>query len=214
VIDLAFSVAGARAERYSASPTVVLRLRVAERNARAVEAIALKVQIQLETQRRAYAPAESELLEELFGKPARYGETLKPMLWTHVSQMVLAFEAETEFDLPIPCSYDFDVAASKYLASLEEGTIPLDLLFSGMAFTRGAQNGELTPEFVSWSCEARYRLPVAIYREAMDACFPNEAWIRVHRDTFEELRRFKIAAGLTTWDAVIERLTELGKLRS
>ena len=35
----------------------------------------------------------------------------------------------------MPLSYDVDVAAHKYLAGLEDGEVPLLLLFSGTVFT-------------------------------------------------------------------------------
>ncbi len=210
--DLSFSVVGARPEPYAASPTVVLRLRIEERSAAKIDTIALRAQFRLEVQRRNYAPEESALLVELFGEPARYGETLKPMLWAHTTQMVPSFEGMTEIDLPIPCSYDFEVAANKYLASLDRGVVPLSLLFNGLVLVDGPSG--VTAELVPWSCEARYELPIAVIREAMDALFPNTAWIRVHRDVFNELRRFKIAVGLPTWDATLERLCEIAKARS
>jgi Family of unknown function (DUF6084) len=210
MIDLGFSVAGAGADRYAASPMLALKLRISESSGAKVDSIALRVQVRLDVQRRRYAAEESALLEELFGEPSRYAETLKSMLWTHVTAMVPAFQHETELELPIPCSYDFEVASHKYLASLKDGTIPLNLLFSGMAFVD--RSGRLTPEFVPWSCEARFALPVAVWREAVDAFFPNSAWIRVSRDLFDELRRFKIATGLPTWDAALERLCEIAKV--
>jgi hypothetical protein len=211
MIDLGFSVAGAGADRYAASPMLALNLRISESSGAKVDSIALRVQVRLDVQRRRYAAAESALLEELFGEPARYAETLKPMLWTHVTAMVPAFQHETELELPIPCSYDFEVASHKYLASLKDGIIPLNLLFGGMAFVD--RSGRLTPEFVPWSCEARFALPVAVWREAVDTFFPNSAWIRVNRDLFDELRRFKIGTGLPTWDAALERLCEIAKLK-
>jgi len=209
--DLGFTVVGAAANPYAASPLLTLRLRITESSGAKVDAIALRAQIQLEVQRRRYAAGESELLEELFGKPARYADTLKPMLWTHVSTMVLSFEKEIEVELNIPCSYDFEVAAHKYLASLQDGIVPLNLQFSGTAFVE--RGGTVMPEFVPWNCEARYALPVVVWRESVDACFPNSAWIRVNRDLFDELRRFKIETGLPTWDAAIERLCELAKAK-
>jgi hypothetical protein len=189
---------------------LALKLRISESSGAKVDSIALRVQVRLDVQRRRYAAEESALLEELFGEPSRYAETLKSMLWTHVTAMVPAFQHETELELPIPCSYDFEVASHKYLASLKDGIIPLNLLFSGMAFVD--RSGRLTPEFVPWSCEARFALPVAVWREAVDAFFPNSAWIRVSRDLFDELRRFKIATGLPTWDAALERLCEIAKV--
>jgi hypothetical protein len=211
VTDLSFRITGARVDRYAASPSILLRAAVTERTGVRVDAIALRAQIQLEVQRRRYLPDESALLTELFGEPARYAQTLKPMLWTHVAQSVLSFEREAEFDLPVPCSYDFEVASHKYLASLQSGIIPLNVMFSGTIFV-DAPDG-VTAELVPWSCEARYPLPVAIWREAMDAFFPNAAWIRVDRELFDELRRFKIATGLPTWDAALERLCELARTK-
>ena len=207
--ELGFTVLGACADRYAAVPTLVLRLRITERSGAKVDAIVLRTQLQLEVQRRRYAPDESELLAELFGPPSRYADTLKPMLWTHVAQVVTAFENETEIDVPVACSYDFEIAAHKYLASLQDGIIPLNLLFSGMVFVEGL--GGVRPEFVPWSCETRYALPLEVWRASVDALFPNAAWIRVNRELFDELRRFKIASGLPTWEGALERLVDLAK---
>jgi hypothetical protein len=209
--ELTFRVLGAGVDRYAASPSILLRIGIEDRSGARIDAVTLRAQIRLDVQRRRYLPAESALLAELFGEPSRYGDTLKPLLWAHATQTVPAFEGNVEFELPVPCSYDFEVAAHKYLASLQSGIVPLDVLFSGTVFVDGP-NG-VAAERVPWSCEARYALPVAVWREAVDAFFPNEAWIRVHRDVFDELRRFKIAAGLPTWDAALERLCDLARAR-
>ncbi len=54
----------------------------------------------------------------------QWGDSLKPFLWTHVDMMVRGFEGSTEVDLHVPCTYDFEVAAAKYLHSLGDGEIP------------------------------------------------------------------------------------------
>ena len=208
---LSFEAIGSKVERFAASPTLSIRLRVNEATSTPVHTIALRAQVQIEPQYRRYAADESALLVELFGAPSRYSDTMRPLLWTHVSHMVLGFQDQTEFDLPIPCSYDFEVGAHKYLAALGDGEIPVNLLFSGSVFVRGEHGGVAT-ELVPWTCEARYRLPVAVWREAMDAFFPGGAWIRVNRDVFEEVYRFKTAAGLPTWDAALTRLLELSRI--
>jgi Family of unknown function (DUF6084) len=204
VSRLAFSVSGARVEPYAAVPMLQLRMRVTETTGVAVYAIALKVQVRIHPQARRYSPDESERLLDLFGAPSRYGDTLRPLLWTQVSQMVLAFTGETEVDLAIPCSYDFEVAANKYLSALHEGQIPLDLQFSGNVFVEGP-NGPIA-ELVPWNSEAQYRLPVAVWRDAVEAFFPNSAWLRVERQTFDELRSVRAARLLPTWDAVLLEL--------
>jgi hypothetical protein len=43
----------------------------------------------------------------------------------------------------------------------------------------------------------------------MDAHFPNSAWIRINRDAFAELDRFRISESIPTWDATIERLCDI-----
>jgi hypothetical protein len=199
--NLTFSIVGANVDAFAASPTLSLRVRVEETTATPIYAIALKAQVRIEPQRRRYDAGESDRLLDLFGPPARYGDTLRSMLWVHAAQMVLAFTGTSEFDLNIPCSYDFEVAAHKYLASLDDGEIPLIVLFSGNIFVQGP--GGVSAEFVPWTAEAAYRLPVATWRRAMDAFFPNSAWIRLSRETFDELCRLKAARSLPTWDATL-----------
>jgi len=211
VIDPSFAITGARVDPYAAAPSRLLRVALTEGSGVRIDAIVLRALVQLEVQRRRYLPEESALLTELFGDASRYAETLRPMVWANVSHSVLAFERATEFELALPCSYDFEVAANKYLASLQNGPIPINVLFSGTVFVDGPAG--VTAEFVPWSCEARYAIPVPLWREAADAFFPNEAWIRVHRDVFDELRRFKSATGLPTWDAALARLCEMARLQ-
>ena len=210
--ELSFFITGAQAERYAAVPQLSLRVRVAETSGVPVYAMTLRGQVRIEPQLRRYDEGESDRLQELFGGPERYGDTLKSLLWTHVSQTVLSFEGDTEFDLTIPCSYDFEVAAHKYLDALRGGEIPLIVMFSGTVFVRGADGG-VQAELVPWSSEARFRLPVDVWRETMDAHFPNSAWLRIDRDTFDELYRFKTAGGFTTWEAALARLASFDKLR-
>lgn len=206
--DLVFEVIDAVVDPYVLSPAITLRVRLRESTGVKL-AIALRAQVRLDVQRRGYRPEENELLGELFGTPSRYGETLKPLVWTHVSQTIGAFERETLFDLALPCSYDLEVAANKYFASLRSGTVPLTLLFNGQIFVDGP-NG-VVPEFVPWDREARFDLPVATWQQAVNAFFPNSAWIRVDRAVFDDLRRCKEAMGMRSWDAMFARLTELAK---
>ena len=60
-------------------------------------------------------------------------------------------------DLPVPCSFDFNVAATKYFYGLEGGEVPLAFLFSGTVFYRDADDF-LQMEQIPWSKEAEYRL--------------------------------------------------------
>ena len=205
--ELSFSVLDSYPLPYAISPSLGLKRRVAETTGARVHTIALRAQVQIEPQKRRYSSEETDGLVDLFGTLDRYGDTLKSMLWTHVSTMVLGFSGEKEFEIQIPCSYDFEVAAHKYLAALKDGEIPMILLFSGTVYTEGERG--VAAEMMSWSCEARHRLPVSVWRAAMDAHFPNSAWIRINRDAFAELDRFRISESIPTWDATIERLCDI-----
>ena len=202
--DLELACVAAEADRYAASPTVNLRLRVSETTGTAVYAVALRVQVRIEPRRRGYDDAEAAALVDLFGERRRWGETLKPLQLAFVTQMVPGFTGGTEVVLPVPCSYDFDVAAHKYLYALHDGTVPLLLLFSGTVFTSGPAGVSVEP--VPWHKEATFDLPVAVWREAMDQHFPGSAWLRLGRQTFDALYQYRAAHALTTWDEAVERL--------
>ena len=54
-----------------------------------------------------------------------------------VSHLVPAFRDEIETTIAVPCTYDMEVACGKYFASLDDGEVPITILFSGMAFLDG-----------------------------------------------------------------------------
>jgi hypothetical protein len=199
--ELVFDCVGARADRFAVVPSMILTLRISETSGQRVEAIALRCQIRIEPARRRYSDAEALRLSDLFGETQRWAETLKPVQFTTVAVMVPGFTGSTELDLPIPLTYDMEIGATRYFAGLEDGEVPLLLLFSGTVF--GTSNGRLSVQQVPWSKEASYRLPVAIWREAIDAHFPNSAWIKISNSTFDELLRFKTQAALPTWEATV-----------
>jgi len=204
VTALAFTVLGVVPQEHAAAPHLLFRLRVEETSGEVVHAVALRCQLRIEPQRRPYDPQEQQGLTDLFGTSDRYGTTLKPFLWTHATAMVQGFSGDREFDLPVACTYDFEVSATKYLHALRGGEIPLVLLFSGTVFTRGATG--FAVEQLSWSLEAPYRMPVRTWRELMDFYFPGGGWIRLERETLDALGQFKSAHGLTSWEQAIARL--------
>jgi hypothetical protein len=126
-------------------------------------------------------------------------------LWTHATLVVAPFQGATVADLLVPCTYDFEVAAAKYLAGCKDGEIPLELLFSGTVFYAGP-GGALQINRISWNTEAAYRLPVSVWRETMDIYFPQNAWLRLDRERFERLVAFRARRALTGWDAVVDAL--------
>ncbi|WP_214412127.1 DUF6084 family protein [Sphaerisporangium fuscum] len=202
--DIRFECLGVRAEPYAVFPTLAFRLRVTEPEGQAVHAVALRCQIRVEPRRRSYGPSETELLADLFGHPSRWGETVHPLQFANVSMIVPRFAGSTEVDLQVQCGYDLEVAAGKYFASLDDGEIPLLLLFSGTVFAKAGEGFTVRP--VPWHCEARCPLPVAVWREMIDRYFPGSGWLRLHRDTLRALQRFKSEHALATWDETVEAL--------
>ena len=202
--DLIFGCTGATAERYAATPTVTFALTITERTGVRVHAIALRCQIRIEPHRRRYSAAEAQRLHDLFGDPSRWAETVKPIQLATITTMVPAFTAVTEVDLPVPCTYDLEVASARYLQGLDDGAIPLLLLFSGTVFV--ATEEGFSVELVPWSAEASYRMPVRVWRDLVDMHFPGRAWLSCSRDTLDALSAFKAQRALPTWDATLAAL--------
>lgn len=202
--ELVFDCVGVSADRYAAGPTLLFRLRIAETTGAAISAIALRCQIRIEPTRRRYTTSEEEALEDLFGHRSRWGDTLKPLQLSFVTQIVPAFSGSTEIDVPVPCSYDLEVAAGKYFAGLESGHIPLLLLFSGTVFAK-ADTG-MSVSQVPWEKEERCPLPVATWREMMDLYFPGSGWLRLDTETLAALGRFKSRRALLSFDDAVQRL--------
>jgi Family of unknown function (DUF6084) len=210
--DLSFEIISAEVEAYSVLPTLIFKMRIANADEEErIQNINLKSQIMLTVTRRHYNAGEKAKLQELFGAPERWGETLRTFLWTHVTTVVPAFSGSTTVDLPVSCTYDFEVVSAKYFSALEDGVVPLTFLFSGTIFYKDKE-GNIQIGQVSWSKEAAYRLPVALWKEVMDTHFPNSAWIRLHKDVFDQLYQYKIAHGLITWeDALVSLLRASGE---
>jgi Family of unknown function (DUF6084) len=204
--DLRFNVESADPIPYAVTPLLALKLRVENANAEeTVHTVALRVQIQIEAARRRYSEADQEKLLDLFGTPDRWSRTLRSMLWTHASVVIPAFTGSTIAELQIPCTFDFNVAATKYFHGVSDGEIPLSLLFSGTLFYTGPQ-GTLQVAPISWDKEARYRLPVRVWREMMDAYYPNSAWLTLRRDVFERVYEYKVRHGIQSWEEAITNL--------
>jgi hypothetical protein len=201
---LSLAVIGAGPEPHAAAPTIVFRLQVRETSGADVHAMILRAQIRIEPQRRRYSPEEESRLFELFGASPQWGDSLRPFLWAHALGATPGFSGETEVDLPVECTYDFEVAAAKYLHSLRDGEIPLLFLFSGTVFWRGPDG--LAVEPVGWQQEASYRLPARVWRDTMDRYFPNSGWIRLDRDVLDALQAYRAAQALPTWDQAVEML--------
>ena len=200
---ISFHVGDARVERFAAAPSIRLRVRVSN-EAERVDAMALRVQVQIEPAARVYNPNEELQLTEVFGDRERWAYAVRPLQWTESAIVVGAFAREASFEIALPCTYDLNVISGKYISALEAGGIPLRLMFTGTIFRSAAAgfNAEMLP----WSLESTTRLPVALWQEAMESAFGDDAWIRVGRSTFNALRRYRAEQKLYRWEDTFERL--------
>ncbi len=208
--DLDFSVDGAAPLPYAVTPTLAFKLRITSDSDAEIRGVALDCQIRIEATRRRYDPREKGRLNELFGAPERWSQTVRSLLWTHAHVNVPPFAGGVMVELPVGCTYDFDVVATKYLVALSEGEIPLVLLFSGSIFY-STPDGTLRMARIPWSKEASFGLPVSTWRGLMDTYFPDSAWLRVRKDVFDRLLAYRTRRGALDWDDVIDRL--LGSAR-
>ena len=205
--ELEFSIERVEPLRFAAVPTLGFGVRIERVGGPAVRSIALNAQIRIAATRRPYDPATQERLIELFGGPEVWGRGLRSLPWTNAVGQVPPFDDSTVLELEVACTYDFEVAASKYLHALSDGEVPLELLFSGTVFYSGAQ-GALQVALVPWEKEATYRMPVRAWREMMDHYFPNSAWLRLRRDSFDRLYAYRSRNALPSWERTVDALLD------
>ena len=204
--DLNFQVERAEVVSNAASPLLALKLRLSTSDPNeTIHTVALRCQIQIETTRRKYTPGDQAKLRDLFDDPSRWSQTLKNLLWTHASIVVPSFQGATVVDLPVPCTFDFNVAATKYFDGLSDGEVPLCVQFSGTVFYASPQ-GSLQVAPISWDKETRFKLPVKVWRDMMESYYPNSAWLCLHKDAFDRLHQYKVRQGIPTWEEAIESL--------
>src|ERR1700722_8762347 len=133
--DLNFRVMGVEPAARGLAPLLHFHFEVTHTpETEVVQAVILQAQIQIQSVHRPYDDEEKEKLIDLFGTPDRWGQTLRNRLWTHANATVRPFVQTTEAVLPIQCTYDLNVLATKFFYALKEGEIPLLFLFSGTVF--------------------------------------------------------------------------------
>jgi hypothetical protein len=206
--DLTFRVGDVGAMAYAAIPTIAARLHISNApSEQRVHSVSLNCQVQVEPLGRAYTAIEEARLLDLFGERERWARTMKPMLWTNTVVKVPGFIGETVVDMTLPCTLDFDVAATKYFYGLEAGRISVSALFSGTVFYVG-DDGAMQMAPIAWDCEAKFHVPVAAWREAIDAHYPNAVWMRLPKESFDRLYRYKVARGVPMWEQLLDQLID------
>lgn len=204
--DVTFAVLAVAPEPYAVTPLLTARLGIAAIGDEPVHAIALRCQVRIEPLRRGYTDDEAAALLDLFGSRERWSTTQHTFLWQHTSAMVPGFVGATQVELPLVCTYDFEVTAAKYLHALRDGSIPLQFLFSGTVFTKGRNN--FAVQQIPWDREDRYDMPVSVWRHLIELHFPNTGWVRLNHDTVDALVAYKSAHGMLGLDDAVTALLD------
>jgi hypothetical protein len=197
-----FEVLGVEPVPNAATPTLRFALHVTEPLGREVLAIALSAQVHIDPARRVYDDETKARLVDLFGAPERWGATTHSLHWARVDTLVHGFTGATSFDLEVPCTYDLEVAASKYFYSLPDGAAPLSFHFNGMILYRGERD-RLQVAQVPWSATASWSMPVAAWKRAVADQYPGGGWVRLSTETLDALTALKAAGGFHSYDALV-----------
>src|SRR5947209_4189096 len=203
---LTFTVLYVAPEPFAAVPILAARIGVSAPGDEPVHAIALRCQVRIEPLRRGYSDDEAAALTDLFGPRERWATTQRTFLWQHCAAMVPAFVGTSEITLSLECTYDFEVAAAKYLHALNDGALPLQFLFSGTVF-RAGQRG-FSVQQVSWDCEDHYDMPVAVWRELIRQHYPNTGWVRLPHDAIAALAAYKSTRRLLSIEDAVAALLD------
>ena len=203
--QLTFAVEDAQPLEHSAVPTLAFAIRLDAADGVAVRSVALNVQLRIAATRRRYDDREREALLEIFGQSDQWGRSLRSLHWCNVAINVGPFTGATVVELPVACTYDLDVAATRYFDALGGGEVPIELLFSGSVFYAPPEGG-LRVAPIGWDREAEWRLPAAVWRAAIERHYPDSGWLRLDRDSLDRLHRFRARRALMSWDETVDAL--------
>ena len=200
--DIAFEIVSAGALERAAAPTLSFATKVTDRSGIEIYTVALSALFTIEPGKRTYDPDARERLAELFGEPERWAATTGAFRWSQVDVLVPSFTGEAGFEIRVPCTYDHEIAATKYFAGLADGVVPLQVHFNGTLFYRGADR-QLQMMMLPWDLSVRYDLPIEVWRGMIDRHYPEGTWVRLEEGTLDRLRRLKTSGGSATYDRTI-----------
>ncbi len=200
-----FEVTGVDHVDRAVAPTLAFRISVTDPSNLPIFAMALSVMFTIEPGKRRYEAPERDRLIELFGEPERWSSTTGSFRWGQVDALTPAFTGAGDFVVKLPCTYDHDVAASKYFEGLDGGEAPLRLHFNGTVIYE-AGDGRMQIVTIPWDCSSRFRMPVSAWKRMIEAHYPFRRWIALDPFVVERLAKRRAELGLPTFDAVVEGL--------
>ena len=122
-----------------------------------------------------------------------------------VATMVGTFTGETTVDVEVPLTYDVEVASTRYFRGLDDGEVPLLLLFSGTVFYRSPTAGCRSASSRG-TRRPTFRLPIALWRDMMAAHHAGTGWLALPEHTLARLTAWRAAQALPSWEQTIDEL--------
>jgi hypothetical protein len=202
--ELSIDVEGVAPVAQAALPTLEFRIRLRTSGRDPVQSVALDAQIRIATDRRAYGEQDQQRVADLIGGPVGVPQPRPSLLWARASTRVPPFAGEARVDIPVICTYDFDVVAARFLHSLTSGEVPLDFRFAGEVFYH--LDGHLHAGRLPPDTEARFRMPVRVWRDLMEHYFPGTAWLRLDREVFDALSAYRGRRTHSSWTETVRSL--------
>ena len=198
--DLAFSITSARAVEHSLAPAIALELAI---TGGPIHSAMLGCQVAIEPAARAYEDGERSRLGGVFGA----GAPPRALVWAHASVIVPGFVESTCVELVLACPLDVSGAAA-YLAGVQDGVVPIIVQLSGSIFYD--RDGRLQVKPVPRDREARWAMPLSVWRAALERHYADQTPVALGRDVLDRLHAYRSAHGLATLDHAIERLLAQG----
>ena len=90
---------------------------------------------------------------------------------------------------------------------MSDGNVPLAFLFSGTLFYKDP-DGHLQITLIPWEKEALCKMPANLWQQMMDAHFPNSRWMRVRKDIYDRLVKYKAQTPFATLDNCLESILD------
>jgi hypothetical protein len=204
--DLDIQIIGVEAAVSGLVPLLSFEALISDQSEKTIiHAVMLHAEVRIESPGPIYSQEQKEKLIELFGAPAGEAGTGDRRFWGHSETSVRGFTQSTTAVLPMPCTYDLNVAGAEYLDSITDGEVELSFLFSGTIFYQ-SEDGRFGVEQIPWNKECRYRMPVRVWKEIMDRHYGETAWLSLRRSLFDRLSASKRSHGCGTWDELISFL--------
>jgi hypothetical protein len=205
VPDLSFAVDNVCPVIHAAVPLLSFKIRIVNADLETVQTAVLDCRIEVEAPPEPLPKFTQDRLQELFGEPSGWAESTHPMPWARANAVVGPFDGSSRCELQVPCSFDFNVAATKYFYGLETSSAPLQFEFTGTCFT------DRSAAPIAPSRRARFVLPMSVWSELMDTYYPDSTWLRLPRRVFQRMSQYKIENRIPTWEDVLERLLPTGQ---